>query len=148
MARNYHQGFFKPRNPKKYLGDVNNIVYRSGWERKMLNYLDSHPDVISYASEEFFIPYLSPIDNRLHRYFPDFLVKKRNKQGIIETLVIEIKPKHQTQPPTLKKNKKTMLYESATFAVNQAKWKAAENFCADRKWKFLILTEDQLDIKY
>ena len=56
----------------------------------MLNYLDSHPDVISYASEEFFIPYLSPIDNKLHKYYPDMLVKRRNKQGIVETLVVEL----------------------------------------------------------
>ena len=75
------------------------------------------------------------------------LVKRKNRQGIIETLVIEIKPKHQTQPPTTKRNKKMVLHETATFAINQAKWKAAENFCADRKWKFLILTEDQLGIK-
>ena len=147
MARNYYQGYFKPRNPKKYMGDVNNIIYRSGWELKMLKYLDSHPDVISYASEEFFIPYLSPVDNKLHKYYPDMLVRRKNKQGIIETLVVEIKPKHQTQA-TKTKNKQKLLYESATFAINQAKWKAAENFCADRKWKFVILTEDQLDIKY
>jgi len=147
MARNYHQGLFKPKNPKKYMGNANNIVYRSSWEKKMLNYLDSHPDVISYASEEFFIPYLSPIDNKLHKYYPDMLVKRRNKQGIVETLVVEIKPKHQTQPPTTKKNKRIMLEESVTFAINQAKWKAAENFCADRKWKFVVLTEENLGIK-
>lgn len=147
MARNYHQGYFKPKNPKKYMGDANNIVYRSSWEKKMLSYLDSHPDVISYASEEFFIPYLSPVDNRLHKYYPDMLVKRKNRQGIIETLVIEIKPKHQTQPPITKRNKKMVLHETATFAINQAKWKAAENFCADRKWKFLILTEESLGIK-
>jgi hypothetical protein len=147
MARNYHQGLFKPKNPKKYMGNANNIVYRSSWEKKMLNYLDSHPDVISYASEEFFIPYLSPIDNKLHKYYPDMLVKRRNKQGIVETLVVEIKPKHQTQPPTTKKSKRIMLEESVTFAINQAKWKAAENFCADRKWKFVVLTEENLGIK-
>ena len=147
MARNYHQGLFKPKNPKKYMGNANNIVYRSSWEKKMLIYLDSHPDVISYASEEFFIPYLSPIDNKLHKYYPDMLVKRRNKQGIVETLVVEIKPKHQTQPPTTKKSKRIMLEESVTFAINQAKWKAAENFCADRKWKFVVLTEENLGIK-
>jgi hypothetical protein len=35
-----------------------------------------------------------------------------------------------------------------TWGVNQAKWKAASEFCADRKWRFLIMTEKELGIKW
>jgi len=148
MARKYHQGIFKPKNPKKYVGDSKNIVYRSSWELKFMSYLDNHPDIISWASEEMFILYISPVDNKPHRYFPDFIVKKKNTKGIVEVLIIEIKPKHQTNPPDIntKRNKKTVINEAITYQVNQAKWKAAEQFCADRKYKFLVLTEDQLGI--
>jgi hypothetical protein len=148
MARKYHQGLFKPTKPERYVGDSKNIVFRSSWEKKFMSYLDKHPDVISWASEEMFIPYVSPIDNRVHRYFPDFIVKKKNAKGIVEVLIVEIKPKHQTKPPNIntKRNKKTVINEAMTYQVNQAKWKAAEQFCLDRNYKFIILTEDQLGI--
>ncbi|NDB79942.1 head completion protein, partial [archaeon] len=103
---------------------------------------------LKWCSEEFFIPYLSPKDNKVHRYFPDFLVKKQ-KDGVIETLVIEIKPKAQTMPPKMNgKQTKRMITEAMTYAVNEAKWKAAKEFCADRKYKFIILTEHELGIKF
>ena len=85
-----YKGFFRPKNPSKYKGDPTNIIYRSRWELKFMVYLDSHPDVLSWGSEEVIIPYRSPIDNKVHRYFPDFVVKKRNPAGIIETLLVEI----------------------------------------------------------
>jgi hypothetical protein len=78
MAK-YYQGRFKPKNPKKYMGDPTNIIYRSGWEFKLMRYLDVHPDVIEWGSEELIVPYRSPIDGRMHRYFPDFLVKQINR---------------------------------------------------------------------
>lgn len=143
-----YKGYFKPKNPNKYIGDHENIIYRSRWESKFMLYLDNHPDVLKWCSEEFFIPYLSPKDNKVHRYFPDFLVKKQ-KDGVIETLVIEIKPKAQTMPPKINgKQTKRMITEAMTYAVNEAKWKAAKEFCADRKYKFIILTEHELGIKF
>jgi hypothetical protein len=143
-----YKGYFKPKNPNKYIGDHENIIYRSRWESKFMLYLDNHPDVLKWCSEEFFIPYLSPKDNKVHRYFPDFLVKKQ-KDGVIETLVIEIKPKAQTMPPKMNgKQTKRMITEAMTYAVNEAKWKAAKEFCADRKYKFIILTEHELGIKF
>jgi hypothetical protein len=87
-----YKGFFKPSNPAKYRGDPSNIVYRSSWELKFMKYLDAHKDVLEWSSEEFAIPYRSPLDNQIHRYFPDFKLKKRNPEGVIETLVVEIKP--------------------------------------------------------
>lgn len=144
-----YKGYFKPRNPSKYKGDPTNIIYRSRWESKFMNYLDSHPDVLQWASEELIIPYRSPVDGKMHRYFPDFIVRKRNPQGVIETLLIEIKPASQTKEPVKKKTiNKAYISEVMTWGVNQAKWKAAKEFCEDRKWKFLILTEKELNIKW
>lgn len=147
-----YKGFFKPKNPSRYKGDPTNIIYRSSWELKLMSYLDVHPDIIEWSSEEFCIPYISPIDKKIHRYFPDFRVKKRNTEGIIETVVIEVKPKNQIIPPTViktKTNKPTKKYirEVMTYGVNEAKWKAAESYCADRKWKFILMSETELGIK-
>jgi len=140
-----YKGKFKPTNPQKYKGNPCNIVYRSSWELKLMKYLDTHEDIIEWASEEFCIPYISPIDNRPHSYFPDFWVKKRDKT----TLVIEIKPAAQTVEPAKKKTiNRAYINEVMTWGVNQAKWKAAKEFCEDRKWKFLILTEKELNIKW
>jgi hypothetical protein len=141
----YHQGKFKPRNPKKYMGDPTNIVYRSGWELKLMVYLDKHPNVLQWGSEELVIPYRSPIDGKIHRYFTDFIVKQINKEGKTETIVIEVKPKKQTIEPT-KKNSKSKRYiqEVMTWGVNSAKWLAAEEYCRDRGWKFQLMTEEDL----
>jgi len=80
-----YKGRFKPRNPNKYKGNPDNIIYRSLWELKLMRYLDHHTDVLEWASEEFYIPYVSPIDKRVHRYFPDFWIKKKNPEGQVET---------------------------------------------------------------
>lgn len=142
-----YKGLFKPGNPDKYKGDPTNIIYRSSWELKLMRYLDNHPDVISWASEEFFIPYRSPVDNKIHKYYPDFLVRKRNAKGILETLVIEVKPAIQTKPPkTQTKTTRKYVTEVKTYGVNSAKWKAAMDYCEDRKWKFVIMTEKELGL--
>jgi len=143
-----YSGRFKPKKPKKYIGDPTNIIYRSLWEFKLMRYLDSHPNVIEWGSEELIIPYRSPIDGRMHRYFPDFIVKQINKYGNKETIIIEVKPAYQTIEPK-KKSKVTKQYinEVKTWGVNQAKWKAAQDFCKDRNWKFQIMTEHELGIK-
>ena len=144
-----YKGFFKPKNPQKYRGDPTNIIYRSGWELKLMLYLDEHKDVINWGSEELIIPYRSPIDGKVHRYFPDFIVTKINKQGLKETAIIEVKPKKQTVPPQ-KQSKVTKRYltEVKNWGVNEAKWKAATEFCKDRGWSFHIFTEKELRIKF
>lgn len=143
-----YKGFFKPKNYKKYRGDPSNIIYRSRWELKLMTYLDSHPDVIEWSSEEFFIPYRSPIDNKIHRYFPDFYVKRKNKAGKTETLIIEVKPLKQTKPPETEKRTKRYIQEVMTWGINSSKWKCAEEFCKDRGWKFQIMTEKELNITF
>ena len=84
---------YKPSYPSKYKGDPNNIICRSSWERKFCRYCDLNESVISWGSEEFWIPYLSPVDNRVHRYFPDFIMKIKENTGAIKTYVVEVKPK-------------------------------------------------------
>jgi hypothetical protein len=149
MSYSRYKGLFKPRNPTKYRGDVLRIMYRSRWELKFMSYLDSHTDVLEWASEELVIPYRSPIDNRIHRYFPDFVVKKRGIDGTIETVVVEIKPAKETQPPPIQnKPSKRYLLEVYNWGINSAKWEAAREFCKDRKWKFIIMTEHDLGIKF
>ena len=144
MAGTY-KSIFKPRHPSKYLGDSSNIICRSNWERKFCNYCDSNENIISWASEEFSIPYISPLDNRRHRYFPDFLIEVKESNGILKKYVIEIKPKRQTLDPK-KKSRVTKSYinEVKSYAINQAKWKYALEFCKDNRLEFKIITEDQL----
>lgn len=140
-----YKGRFSPKNPSKYGGDPTNIIYRSLWERKVMVYLDENPSVIEWKSEEIPIPYISPVDNRRHRYFPDFIVKVRKSDGSIQTLMLEVKPKAQTREPKIqKKRTRKYLTEVTTWGINQAKWAAAREFCADRGWNFKILTEDHI----
>lgn len=141
-----YKGKFKPRNPQKYLGDASNIIYRSRWELKLMMELDSREQIVEWASEEIAIRYIHPVDKKYHRYFPDFWVKSKKAVGF-EIMVIEVKPYKQTQIPTTK-NKKRFIQEAITYEVNQSKWKAAKEVCADRNWKFIIMTEHELDIKF
>jgi hypothetical protein len=142
-----YSGKFTPKNPQKYIGDYNNIVYRSSWECKVMDWLDRNDNIISWASEELIIPYLSPADNKYHRYFPDFLVKAKTRDGKFKTILIEVKPKRQTLPPEPKKRvTKQYINEVVTYGVNQAKWKAAQEFCLDRGWEFKVMTEEHLGL--
>lgn len=142
-----YKGTFRPKNPAKYTGDPRNIIYRSLWELKLMRYLDDHSDILAWGSEELVIPYKSPIDGKMHRYFPDFVVKKKNRDGSTSTVIIEVKPRAQTiEPRVQKKATKKYINEVTTWGVNQAKWKAAEEYCADRKWTFQLMTEKELGI--
>lgn len=142
-----YSGKFIPKNTNKYLGDPTNIWYRSLWERRVMVHLDINPSVVKWSNEEIVIPYLSPVDNRWHRYFPDFFVQVKNKQGILEAMILEVKPKSQARPP-VKKSKITKSYinEVMTWGVNEAKWKAAVEYCKDRSWQFKVITEEDLGI--
>ncbi len=143
-----YRGKFQPSYPKKYKGDVRNIIYRSLWERKFMVYCDLNENILEWGSEEIALPYRSPIDNKIHRYFPDFYIKYREKTGKIVKSLIEVKPLKQTTPPVKPKKKtKGYLYEAYEYAKNQAKWKAAREFCEDRMWQFKVLTEKELGIK-
>ena len=143
-----YKGKYQPDNPKKYKGDPTNIIYRSLWERKFMKYCDANVNILEWGSEIFSLAYRSPIDNRIHKYFPDFYIKVKESNGEIKKCIIEIKPKKQTVEPIPQKRKtKGYIYEVYEYAKNQAKWKAAEEFCKDRQWEFKVLTETELGIK-
>ena len=141
------KSLFKPANPKKYTGNPRNIICRSSWERRFCNWCDINESIIEWGSEEFWIPYRAP-DGKVRRYFPDFLIKVKETTGELKTYVIEVKPKKQTlKTKTRKKVTKSYLYECKTYEVNKAKWKAAREWCADRKVEFKIVTEKELGIR-
>mgnify|MGYP001204707309 FL=1 len=107
---------------------------------------DCNLNVLEWGSEEIVIPYRSPLDRRVHRYFPDFYVKSRDKNGSTVKRLIEVKPYAQTKAPKPGRKTKKLLTEIATWGVNQAKWKAAKEYCKDRRWEFVILTENELKV--
>lgn len=141
-----YSGRFLPKNPKKYNGDSTNIIYRSSWEVRVMKYLDDHPNVLWWSSEELAIPYKSPIDNKVHRYFPDFIAKMKRKDGSVMTYVLEVKPEKQTKMPVKRKKTQTYINETITYAINQEKWRAAELFCFEHGWQFKLITERELGL--
>ena len=142
-----YKGKYYPSYPRKYKGDPTNIIYRSLWERKFMVYCDKNESILEWASEEISIPYRSPIDNRVHRYFPDFYMKVKERGGRVKRYVIEVKPAKQTKPPVKpKRQTKGYIREAYEYAKNQAKWKMAREFCADRQWEFKVVTEKELGI--
>ena len=140
-----YKGRYIAKNPKKYKGDPNRIVYRSLWERKFMVYCDTSNAILEWGSEEIIIPYLSPIDGRIHRYFPDFYIKVKKHDGSIEKSIVEIKPKYQTLKPKMPK-RKTSRYMKQLFSYmkNKRKWSTAIAWCKKRNMNFVVLTEDHL----
>lgn len=142
-----YSGKFRPSNIEKYRGDHRNIIYRSLWERKFMVYCDTNENILEWGSEEIAIPYRSPLDGKIHRYFPDFYIKVRETSGKIQKYIIEVKPKKQCiEPQKQQKRTKTYIREVTEYAKNQAKWQAATEYCKDRLLQFKILTEDQLGV--
>lgn len=144
MAK-YKQGIYKPKNPEKYSGDQFNIIYRSSWELRVQKWLDTNENVLEWSSEEHAIPYVSPIDNKIHRYFVDFYAKVKRADGSISTYLIEVKPYAQTiEPEVQKRVSKKYINEVYTWGINSAKWKSAREYCRKNGWEFLILTEKDM----
>lgn len=142
--RTYIQGKYKVKNKEKYKGDYDKVFYRSSWELQFMVWLDKTETVLYWQSEELVIPYLSPVDNKYHRYFIDFWARMKTNNGE-KDFIIEIKPKIQTSPPKIPKRKtKQWLDKVATFAINQSKWESAETYANQRNMKFMVLTEDHL----
>ena len=142
-----YSGKYRPRFPKKYKGDVSKITYRSSWEARCMNYFDLNENILWWASEELIIPYKSPVDGRYHRYYPDFVINVRQRDGKTKTLMIEVKPENQKNAPKVRaRQTKKYINEVVTYAVNQAKWDAATEYCNDRMWEFKVLTEKDMGI--
>ena len=144
---NTHKGRYRINNPRKYVGDPTNVIYRSLWELKFMKWCDNNASVLEWGSEEVVIPYLSPVDNRVHRYFVDFYIKVKDASGGTQKYLIEIKPAKFTQQPVKPKRiTRRFIEEVHTWGVNQSKWKNATEFCENRGWKFLIITEKELGL--
>jgi len=110
-------------------------------------YCDKNAKILEWGSEEIALPYISPHDSRVHRYFPDFYIKVQENTGKIKRYLIEVKPhKQTTKPKKPKRQTKGYIREAFEYARNQAKWKAAREYCADRMWEFKVITEKELDI--
>lgn len=149
MYKETYKGRYRIENIKKYKGDISDVIYRSSWELKFMRWCDSNPSVLEWGSETVIIPYRSPVDNNVHRYFVDFYIKIKDKDNKILKYLIEIKPEKFTKPPPIPQKKtKRFIQEVFNYGVNQSKWKAANTFCEDRGWKFLVLTERDLGINY
>ena len=142
-----YKGKYKVRNYKKYKGDPTGVVYRSLWERKFMKWCDGNPNILEWWSEELPIPYYDPVQKKWRRYFPDFWMKVKEKNGKVESYLVEVKPKRQVEGPKPQKRKtKKYLREVFDYATNQAKWQAAQEYCNDRLWKFMLVTERELKI--
>ena len=133
-------------------------IFRSGWERRVMYYLDNNKNVIKWHSENIVIPYMW-VDGKTHRYYTDFYVEVRNRDGGVDHLVLEVKPKDQTpthpdfkmpKPPRKKTTKSMKNYQDRLIALrrNQAKWESAERFCQKKGWKFKVITEDDIFRNY
>ena len=149
MYKETYKGRYRIENIKKYKGNISDVIYRSSWELKFMRWCDSNPSVLEWGSETVIIPYRSPVDNNVHRYFVDFYIKIQDKDKKILKYLIEIKPEKFTKPPPIpQKQTKRFIQEVFNYGINQSKWKAASSFCDDRGWKFLVLTERDLGINY
>jgi hypothetical protein len=144
MSESYKRKY-KPIHPEKYQGDPTDIIMRSSWETRFAIWCDHNPSILKWSSETTIIPYICPTDNKMHRYFVDFKIQVKDKNNIINTYLVEIKPFKQTQPPE-NQHRKTQRYinEVLTYGKNQAKWNAARQYCQQRGYQFLVITEKQL----
>ena len=138
----WRQGVFIPKNPNKFIGSK--AIYRSGLELKFFRFCDDNKNVKRWGSENVIVPYMSPLDNRGHKYYVDNYIEILEGNKLVKYLV-EIKHSRETKPPKTKyRNRKHLLYEQKTFVTNQAKWQAAREYSKKRGYKFIILTEKEL----
>jgi len=147
MARKkpkYNQGIYKPINPHKYSGNVNDIIYRSGLELKYFRYVDLNSSILKWGSETVVVPYIS-VDGRPHRYFLDLWLKTKCKDGSIKEYICEIKPlAFVNQPKPQKRISKKWKMKYRTWLINQAKWDAATKYAKQKGWEFKILTDKDI----
>ena len=133
MAHSYHQGRYVPENPEKYVGNRNDIIYRSSWEKRFFVWADLNPSVVKWNSEEVVIPYICATDGRPHSYYVDAFIMIKSADGRIGKFLVEIKPEAQTVAPKFPgKQTRRFLTEMNTYMKNQSKWEAAKRWAKDR----------------
>lgn len=138
----------KLKNPDRYRGNNRIIEFKSSLELSFIHYLDKHPHVHWWNYEEIIIPYKSPIDNRMHKYFPDFCMNYTTVRGNVQSAIVEIKPRYELadRPPLSDKNPmKVNEAIVAEFAVNRAKWAACKTYCDRNNIKMIFMTEKELE---
>ena len=135
-----YRGKYKVKNMKKYRGDPDNVIYRSMWERHCFKWCDENSFIVEWSSEEIVIPYYYDIDKKYHRYFVDLKITFKNGK----TILVEIKPAKETEPPKNANKSKRYIGEAMTYVKNMNKWEAANAFAKDRGWEFQIWTENTL----
>ena len=129
---------FTPKNISKYIGDPSKILCRSLWERNICKFCDDTPSITKWSFEEIIIPYINPLDNKFHNYYPDFVIQfETNNQT--KTWMVEVKPKKQTY---LKENASKR--EKISWITNTAKWEAAKKYCEKNNMEFKIITEKEI----
>lgn len=137
----FKQGVFKPVYPEKYKGSFP-ILYRSSWEGKIMRWCDHNPNILSWGSESVVIPYQNPLTGKISRYFVDFNVVLKDKNGELKRFLIEVKPHIQTLPPSQQtRNTRALARRQAEYIKNQAKWQAAQTYATTKGYIFTVLTE-------
>jgi hypothetical protein len=141
----FKQGIFICKYPEKYTG-TKPIIWRSSYELKYCRWCDHNPSVLTWGSESVVIPYPNPLTGRTSRYFVDFNVTIKDKEGNIKKYLIEIKPSIQTLPPKATRNTKSLMRRQAEYIKNRAKWSAAEQYAKKQNKLFTIITEKHLGL--
>jgi len=140
MPRTY-KGKYTVKHPSKYKGNLEEVVYRSNWEKSVMIWLDNNSEVAKWNSEDFIVPYYYDVDKKWHKYHVDFWIKFKNGN----VLLVEVKPKKQTEPPKSKSPRsRRSLNEAFAYIKNRNKWEAAQQIAQDNGYKFAIWTEDEL----
>lgn len=141
--REFKQGIYKPTYKEKCV-NKEPVVYRSMLECRAMRFFDNSPNVLKWGSETVIIPYKKM--DRMARYFVDIYAEMKIGEEV-KKFLIEIKPFSQTQKPipNNRKKKSTILYESLQWAINSAKWEAAEKFAKLKGMTFLVITEKNIE---
>jgi len=138
MTGRGQKSIYVPKNPEKYIGDYP-IYCRSSWESKLALYFDTHPNVLFWASESLAIPYVNIFTKKIAKYYPDYLVIFKTKDGKQRKEIIECKPLKESVMENAKSQKDKM-----AVALNMCKWSAATKFAKDNGMVFRIVTEKDL----
>ena len=126
------------------MGDITKIVFRSSWEFKFFKWCDNSSSILRFSSEPVSIPYMCPVDKRIHQYYIDCWIERVDEEGKVSRWLIEIKPERETIiPPMPKKQSATALANHISqvkrVMKNLAKFQAARNFALKQNMKFAVL---------
>jgi hypothetical protein len=137
MAK-FHKGQYTVLNASKYSGS-GTPVYRSSWEQTFMQFCDTNPNVMAWASEPVRISYQHPLTGKVTSYVPDFVIVYRDAKGKKNAELIEIKPANQSNPKFARGRA-----QQAQVAINYAKWDAATHWAKKRGMKFRVLNEGDI----